>query len=317
MDGDVRKLQARSNDSPTGGGARDIRLRPFRRWNPVVEQIISQPTKRRGILGSAVNWTEPSGAVQSAVIEWWRPTASRGGEGRLGRVHRVASWHVDPIAYKAAKRRGKKWFVRLVKDELGRVWADLIKPDGVAEVDDITKELLHEALDHRPATAGRVLATAAHEAEERIFEDATVSDRPTGHELAQVDRLTRDEDLDAVIARCENRTKGKAPAEVISRVRRLKRNYALVQALKQKFSYRCQLASCRFTFVTAKGHQYCEAAHVLPLHKRSNDLDVKENILILCSNHHKMLDRGAMVMVSPAEVQLDGKVVRLCGPGEA
>jgi hypothetical protein len=75
-------------------------------------------------------------------------------------------------------------------------------------------------------------------------------------------------------------------------VRRIKRNRRLVRDLKRLYKDRCQ--ACDFSFERSGGGRYCEAAHIKPISLREADLDVRDNIVILCPNHHKMLDHGAM-----------------------
>lgn len=84
-----------------------------------------------------------------------------------------------------------------------------------------------------------------------------------------------------------------APPEVQERmVKRIKRNRKLVTDLKALYEGRCQV--CGFTFAKQDGSPYSEAAHIRPISLREADLDVKDNLLVLCPNHHKMHDHGAM-----------------------
>lgn len=75
-------------------------------------------------------------------------------------------------------------------------------------------------------------------------------------------------------------------------VKRIKRNRRLVRELKRLYKGKCQV--CGFTIEKSKGGRYCEAAHLRPISLREADLDVRDNLVILCPNHHKMLDHGAM-----------------------
>jgi hypothetical protein len=75
-------------------------------------------------------------------------------------------------------------------------------------------------------------------------------------------------------------------------VRRIKRNRRLVRDLKRLYEGKCQV--CGFTLEKSSGGRYCEAAHIKPISLREADLDVRDNVVILCPNHHKMLDHGAM-----------------------
>ncbi len=56
----------------------------------------------------------------------------------------------------------------------------------------------------------------------------------------------------------------------------------------QACDFKCQI--CDFTFQKRDGTYYIEAAHIIPL--KDGGTDAPENIVILCPNHHKMLDEG-------------------------
>jgi len=86
-------------------------------------------------------------------------------------------------------------------------------------------------------------------------------------------------------------------------VKRIKRNRRLVRDLKRLYEGSCQV--CGFTFEKSKGGRYCEAAHIRPISLREADLDIRDNLVVLCPNHHKMLDLGAMsIEFDPAKKKL-------------
>lgn len=142
----------------------------------------------------------------------------------------------------------------------------------------------------------------------------TNNDRITAKQLSKIDELTRSRDINEVIAEWTSRNLNKPPEEREARTKRLKRCYKMIGDLKEKYGYRCQIKSCGFSFRMKNGEVYCEAAHIKPLSSREAGLDVPENILILCPNHHKMLDYGAMKVLSPAEVAIDGRKHELFVP---
>lgn len=94
-DGDRRKFEARSNDSDTGGGARDLRFRPEDIFLPFFGRML--PHKRyeartsKGVksqievLSGTVTWTEPTGD-KSATLEVWPATNARPNECRISRI---------------------------------------------------------------------------------------------------------------------------------------------------------------------------------------------------------------------------------------
>ena len=88
VDGDRRKIEAKSNDSPTGGGARDLRF-PMKTFDSVMRRIFSEDGTGRGgrsIRTAEVIYRDPSGETHATDLEYWPATPSRGAEGRIARV---------------------------------------------------------------------------------------------------------------------------------------------------------------------------------------------------------------------------------------
>lgn len=90
------------------------------------------------------------------------------------------------------------------------------------------------------------------------------------------------------------------PPEVQEQLtKRIKRDRKLGLSLKALYQGRCQV--CDFTFLKKDGTPYSEAAHIRPISLLEANLDVKDNLLVLCPNHHKMLDHGALkIEIDPA-----------------
>lgn len=102
LPGDRRKFLARSNDAPSGGGARDLRIRPGDAFAPFMARMFpdTEPVKRKlksaSPAGTArvgtMHWfvTMSDGQVEerSAKVTAWESTDSRKGELRLATVHR-------------------------------------------------------------------------------------------------------------------------------------------------------------------------------------------------------------------------------------
>lgn len=93
--GDRRKFEARSNDSPSGGGARDLRLRPEAELLPFLRDLFPHRQtilrKRKGIdteievLSGTVIWKD--GEVERRrTLDVWPSTDSRPDEMRIARV---------------------------------------------------------------------------------------------------------------------------------------------------------------------------------------------------------------------------------------
>jgi len=71
------------------------------------------------------------------------------------------------------------------------------------------------------------------------------------------------------------------------------RNSELAQKIKSIHNFTCQICSEKLN--TPSG-PYVEAAHIRPLGKPSNGPDIAENIICLCPNHHKLLDKGGIII---------------------
>ena len=94
-DGDRRKFEARSNDSSSGGGARDLRFRPETEFLPFFGRMFPDKhiKNRRSkdvqtqieVFSGEVNWNE-HGAEKSAEMEVWPSTNARPGECRIARI---------------------------------------------------------------------------------------------------------------------------------------------------------------------------------------------------------------------------------------
>lgn len=79
-----------------------------------------------------------------------------------------------------------------------------------------------------------------------------------------------------------------APRRVTTTQQRIVRNTAIISGLKSIYNDVCQL--CGFRINLHEGRGYSEGAHVIPLSEGGPD--TRDNILILCPNHHVMLDKG-------------------------
>ena len=78
-------------------------------------------------------------------------------------------------------------------------------------------------------------------------------------------------------------------------LKRRRRNRWLINKLKERFNNQCQ--NCDYVFTTITGKRLSYGCHIIP-HAETQD-DSPENILILCSKCHDILDR------SPIENQIE------------
>jgi predicted restriction endonuclease len=78
------------------------------------------------------------------------------------------------------------------------------------------------------------------------------------------------------------------------RTSRVIRDSALSRFLKSLYDYQCQV--CRFTFTLSKRRRYAESHHIRPLGRPHTGIDKETNMMILCANHHAMMDLGAIAV---------------------
>jgi len=91
-------------------------------------------------------------------------------------------------------------------------------------------------------------------------------------------------------------------------IRRIKRYQRIVNELKKKHGYKCQL--CNDTFLMDNGNYYCEAHHIKQL--SNNGTQDKTNVLILCPNHHRMFHYSKGI-ITITDVPIDQKRVIAIG----
>lgn len=93
-------------------------------------------------------------------------------------------------------------------------------------------------------------------------------------------------------------------------IERFKRNESLPTLLKIKYDFKCQF--CGFTFRKRDGGFYAEVAHIVPL--KDGGTDTSTNMLVLCANHHRMLDLAEAQVISRSndsiEFQINGERYR-------
>ncbi len=83
-------------------------------------------------------------------------------------------------------------------------------------------------------------------------------------------------------------------------VRRPRRDTALVLSLKKIYQYRCQFCNTRLELPRF----YAEAHHVKPLRSPHSGPDRLKNLLVVCPNHHVLLDYGA-ILIEPEKLRLE------------
>jgi hypothetical protein len=119
--GDRRKVEARSHDSGTGGGARDIRFNPLPMFETVILKVFSDAHSASGgrqVNSALVYWWENGETRGPIEVQVWAPTEARRGEMRLTRVHEVVPFDEDHIPPQELDP-----FFLIWTDDEERVWA--------------------------------------------------------------------------------------------------------------------------------------------------------------------------------------------------
>ena len=77
-------------------------------------------------------------------------------------------------------------------------------------------------------------------------------------------------------------------------VRKILRDSVIVKDLKNIYNNSCQICNKQ---INLRASMYSEAHHLQPLGKKKhNGPDIKENLIILCPNHHAEFDFGAIAL---------------------
>ena len=149
----ARKALNESADATTGGGARDLRLRPYDRMNPFMERLLPQtrPKTRPGGGPVTVRWgmvTWGDGREEQE-IEYWPPTNARPGEGRIARISSLPPLSTPPQDIDGA-------VVLFVRDEGGLLWVRYATADGlrnsIPQVGELIRNCIGNAAPSRIVT---------------------------------------------------------------------------------------------------------------------------------------------------------------------
>jgi len=94
VSGDRRKFEAQSNDTPSGGGARDLRFSPYAEFIKVFERML--PTRdANGVNSGRFTWME-KGVQKSGDAFFHPPTVARNNEGRIASVDKYMPLNTLP-----------------------------------------------------------------------------------------------------------------------------------------------------------------------------------------------------------------------------
>lgn len=127
--GDLRKILAQSNDSDTGGGARDFRFGSYNTLLPVIQQMfpnkVKENRKRDGVVEQIdvfqgkFFWYNDNGQIESKDSFFEPPTDVRPSEGRIARVHEYGCFDTSRVPKGGV---GNRVLLLLIQLHDGSVW---------------------------------------------------------------------------------------------------------------------------------------------------------------------------------------------------
>lgn len=123
-------------------------------------------------------------------------------------------------------------------------------------------------------------------------------------DLEKIDKIFSQGNPDVILKEFEQRLSGEAPEVIETRSKKIKRNQTVVRNMKEKHENKCQI--CGFTFKKKDGNYYSEVAHIKPIYTGEIGVDKPSNMIVLCPNHHKMLDWGDLEIMSLTKYKIDG-----------
>jgi hypothetical protein len=121
VQGDILKFMQESNDSHTGGGARDLRISPVKDFWVSLESFFSVRVNDRERRGDIIS--ETNIGQKSALVTLMGPTTSRPNECRICRISEIDGWAIEEVEFEAKSNAGFLWFYLLVLDDKNQVWA--------------------------------------------------------------------------------------------------------------------------------------------------------------------------------------------------
>ena len=137
--GDIRKTKAESNDSDSGGGARDFRFGDFASLEAIIRKMfptaLMEQRRRNGqsmsveIFRGRFYWNF-NGVDENKEVDFEPPTTARPSEGRITRVHEQPCFSPDRIP---TFNDGNKVLLLLVQRNDGTVWPYFIEEASLEE----------------------------------------------------------------------------------------------------------------------------------------------------------------------------------------
>jgi hypothetical protein len=97
------------------------------------------------------------------------------------------------------------------------------------------------------------------------------------------------------------------PGRLLIETYRILRDTELARKIKALHKNLCQV--CGETILLQNGETYAEAHHIQPLGKPHNGPDIAENIVVVCPNHHVLLDYYATALDGNCLRSVQGHII--------
>lgn len=120
--------------------------------------------------------------------------------------------------------------------------------------------------------------------------------------VTEMSQLSNDE-IDELIANIDRRNKTESASRHTRETRPFRRDPVLSATLKTKYKDRCQI--CNTTYRISRGF-FCDTHHIKSL--SAGGIDVSDNILVLCPNHHRLFGRSRIEIISRDKSKIKIKV---------
>lgn len=153
LEGDRRKFIAESNDSETGGGARDLRFRPYDKFGSIFSELFplkdTVSRKRDGVKKSLERfmgtfyWSEHDKPDQKMNAYFEPPTDARPNEGRIAKVHTYPCFHPSRVPVTGT---GDRLFLLLVQNANGEVWVHFVSESALRTDERWDPQFVHQII---------------------------------------------------------------------------------------------------------------------------------------------------------------------------
>lgn len=114
LDGDRRKYKAESNDANSGGGARDLRFRPYEKFRPIFEKMLPEVNEKGVAVGQFYWYEDEQLVIKDAFFH--PETNARPKEGRISNIDKYL-----PVEKVPHESEGTA-FILFIQDNESKVW---------------------------------------------------------------------------------------------------------------------------------------------------------------------------------------------------